>query len=237
MFDETIRSVLDQSYSNLEVIIVDDCSQDGSFELAKFYESKDERLRVERNPHNLGPGFSRLHGINCSSGEYIAFIDSDDLWLNSKLEKQLKFMLASNAEFSYTGFRRFLSSTNKLGRYIKPPVSISYKALFSNTAIATSTVIIRRNLLIELDSIETSKKYVEDYVLFFSVLSRGALAWGLNEDLMRYRVQKNSFSRNKPKYSMKVWRTYRDIEHIPLFMAIYYFLGYACRGVIKYIRF
>jgi teichuronic acid biosynthesis glycosyltransferase TuaG len=205
--------------------------------LAKSYQLQDCRVKVLQNIHNSGPGFSRLQGIKYSLGEYIAFIDSDDLWVNNKLQTQLSFMLDNKADFSFTGFRRFLSDSNRAGRYLQVPKLMSYKKLFSNTVIATSTVMVHRSLLINLENIEVSKKYVEDYILFFRLLSRGALAWGLNKDLMRYRIQKNSFSRNKPKYAVKVWRTYRKIERLSIFVAAYYFSCYAVRGFIKYLRF
>ena len=114
---------------------------------------------------------------------------------------------------------------------------MSYKDLLSNTAIATSTVIIDRNCLPNLEDIETSKIYVEDYVLFFEVLRRGVVAFGLNKVLMFYRVQPNSFSRNKLKYALKVWRTYRDVEGFDRLKTISCFSRYAVRGFLKYLRF
>jgi teichuronic acid biosynthesis glycosyltransferase TuaG len=114
---------------------------------------------------------------------------------------------------------------------------MSYRNLLSNTAIATSTVIIDRTILPDLRQIETSKIYVEDYILFFGILKAGEVAYGLNKELMLYRVQPNSFSRNKLKYALKVWRTYRFVEGLGRLETISYFSRYAVRGILKYLRF
>lgn len=238
---ETIASVLMQSYDNLEIIIVDDCSIDDSYKVAASLVNIDSRIKLIQNIKNSGPGVSRLNGIRASTGQFIAFIDSDDLWESDKLSTQLNFMRINNAEFSYTAFRRFsinpITKLRTLGRLISVPSSMSYKDLLSNTAIATSTVIIDRNCLPNLEDIETSKIYVEDYILFFEVLRKGVVAFGLNKDLMLYRVQPNSFSRNKLKYALKVWRTYRDVEGFNKLKTISYFSRYVSRGFLKYLRF
>lgn len=238
---ETITSVLKQTHDNLEIIIVDDCSDDNSYNIASSLAVIDPRIQLIRNEKNSGPGFSRLKGIRVSSGHFIAFIDSDDLWESDKLSTQLNFMRINSAEFSYTAFRRFsinpITKVRTLGRLITVPRSMSYNDLLSNTAIATSTVIIDRNCLPSLEDIETSKIYVEDYVLFFEVLRKGIIAFGLNKVLMLYRVQPNSFSRNKLKYALKVWRTYRDIEGFDRLKTISFFSRYAARGFLKYLRF
>jgi len=238
---ETISSVLQQSYDYLEIIIVDDCSTDNSYNVAVALSTTDSRIQLIRNEINSGPGLSRLNGIRASNGQFIAFIDSDDLWESDKIATQLNFMQKNNIVFSYTAFRRFsinpMTKERKLGRLISVPSSMSYTDLLSNTAIATSTVIIDKNCLPNLEDIETSKIYVEDYVLFFEALRGGVVAFGLNKDLMLYRVQPNSFSRNKLKYAIKVWRTYRDVEGFNKLKTISYFSRYATRGFFKYLRF
>jgi len=240
-FSETIESILNQTYKNIEVIIVDDCSTDNSFRLAAAFMFLDARIKLIKNVKNSGPGLSRLNGLRLAKGAFIAFIDSDDVWQSNKLAIQLDFMSKYDIKFSYTAFRRFSSNenrvANKLGRLISVPEFMSYKDLLSNTAIATSTVIISRDIFPDLEGINTSKIYIEDYVLFFSMLKKGVIAGGLNIDLMRYRVQKNSFSRNKFKYAFKVWRTYREVECLTILQAFTYFSRYALRGFLKYLRF
>lgn len=238
---ESIKSVLQQSYDNFEIIIVDDCSSDGSYQVAISLAGTDSRIKVIQNIENFGPGISRINGINASKGCFIAFIDSDDLWAIDKLRIQLDFMQKYGAKFSYTAFRRFsidqITKARTFGRLISIPASMSYRNLLSNTAIATSTVIIDRTILPDLRQIETSKIYVEDYILFFGILKAGEVAYGLNKELMLYRVQPNSFSRNKLKYALKVWRTYRFVEGLGRLETISYFSRYAVRGTLKYLRF
>ena len=102
---ETIESVLAQTYQNWEMIIVDDCSTDGSYEIALKYAEKDKRIKIFRMDHNSGAAYCRNKGIELSKGEYIAFLDSDDLWMPEKLEKQVEFMIANNCDFSFTEYQ------------------------------------------------------------------------------------------------------------------------------------
>ena len=87
---EAISSVIAQTYENWELLVIDDCSTDGTFEIAKSFEEKDERIKVFKNEKNLGVARTRNRGIDASEGEYVAFIDSDDAWLSEKLFKQVK---------------------------------------------------------------------------------------------------------------------------------------------------
>ncbi|GHU75177.1 hypothetical protein FACS189461_0930 [Spirochaetia bacterium] len=101
---KTIESVLAQTYQNWEMIIVDDCSTDGSYEIALDYARKDSRIKVYRTEHNSGAALCRNKAIELSQGQYLAFLDSDDLWLPEKLEKQLKFMQENDCDFSFTEY-------------------------------------------------------------------------------------------------------------------------------------
>ena len=101
---QTIESVLAQTYTNWEMLIVDDCSSDNSYDIALEYAKKDSRIRVYRMDQNSGAAICRNKAIELSQGDYLAFLDSDDLWLPEKLEKQLQFMIENNCDFSFTEY-------------------------------------------------------------------------------------------------------------------------------------
>ena len=234
---ESIQSVLNQSSVNIELIIIDDASTDDTVSIVKKNYSNDLRVRLLANSKNLGPGIARNKGLICAKGRFIAFLDSDDIWVEEKLQKQIKFMLKKGIGMSYTQFRRFRELGNDVGRLIDIPIKLSYYELLKNTAIATSTVMIDKNVVGDIPIINVSKNYLEDYIIFYSILKKGFCAFGLKEDLMRYRVVKGSFSRNKYNYAMKVWKTYRKIENLNILSSFYYFCHYAIRGLVKYSKF
>jgi teichuronic acid biosynthesis glycosyltransferase TuaG len=104
---QTIESVIAQTYKNWEMIIVDDCSTDASFDIALNYAAKDERIKVYRTEQNCGAALARNKAIKLSQGEYLAFLDSDDIWLPEKIERQLQFMRENNSDFSFTEYEHF----------------------------------------------------------------------------------------------------------------------------------
>ena len=113
---ETIESVLAQTYDNWEMIIVDDCSTDHSYEIALEYSKKDNRIKVYRMEQNSGAARCRNRAIEKSKGEYLAFIDSDDIWLPEKLEKQLKFMHENGCNFSFTEYEHIDEKGEKIDK-------------------------------------------------------------------------------------------------------------------------
>lgn len=227
---ETIKSVQAQEYVNWEMLIVDDGSPDSTSEIVAQAALDDPRVRLIRQK-NAGPAMARQKALDNANGRYIAFLDSDDLWLPQKLQRQLAFMSNKNVIFSYTSFRRIRSDGSGLGHRIRIPVSLDYNDLLGNTAIATSTVIIDRK---EAGELRMTKTYYDDFVLWLGLLKRGHRAYGLDEDLMRYRVIAQSVSRNKKNSARMVWKTYREIEKLSLLASIKSFAFYAFNAWRKY---
>jgi teichuronic acid biosynthesis glycosyltransferase TuaG len=231
---ETMESVLAQSRAEWELIVVDDCSTDGTYEIAAAYGARDTRIRVVRLERSSGPAMARNAAIEAASGRYVAFLDSDDLWLPQKLERQLDFMRRRGAALGFTAYRRISADGARVGRMIHVPPRLDYRALLGNTAIATSTAIVDRA---RVGPIRMVKTYYDDFALWLEITRRGFYAVGLDEDLMRYRVVAGSVSRNKGRSAMMVWRTYREVERLGLIQSSWAFARYAANALRKYAVF
>lgn len=233
---ETIHSIENQDYNNWELIIVDDCSTDDTPRILEYLSKDNDKIKPIFQSKNNGPAVARKIGLLNARGNYIAFCDSDDLWLDSKLSEQLQFMRNEMAAISYTGYRRFKyeNGCRVNGHYIDVPEKLNYSELLRNTAIATSTVVINKRMV---GDIKIRDCYYDDFVLWLSLLKKGIIAKGLRKDLMRYRVLPKSVSRNKLRSMYEVWQTYRDIEQLSVIKSTISFLGYIKNAFIKYKKF
>lgn len=230
---DTIRSVQAQDYADWEMFVVDDCSPDDTAAVVDSFAAADSRIRIIRQPENGGPAAARNAAIEAATGRYLAFLDSDDLWLPGKLTRQLEFMRERRAALSFTEFRRIAEDGRSPGKRIRVPDTLGYRELLCNTAIATSTVMVDRPLAGEF---RMKRTYYDDFAAWLEILRRGHVAHGLREDLMRYRVVGQSVSRNKGKSAAMVWKTYREIEHLGVLDSAWCFANYAVRGWVKYRR-
>lgn len=230
----TIDSALAQTFSDWEMLIVDDCSRDGTCQVVQHASDRDGRVRLLKHTANQGPAGARDTAIQEARGRFIAFLDSDDLWLPSKLERQLAFMSSNKTPLSFTQFRRMSASGDIVGRLIFVPDTLTYTHLLKNTAIATSTVIVDRELV---GRFRMPRTYYDDYALWLQLLRPGHIARGLQEDLMRYRVMNRSVSRNKFRSAAMVWEVYRNVERLSIPKSLWCFANYATRGAFKYRTF
>jgi teichuronic acid biosynthesis glycosyltransferase TuaG len=228
-----IRSVQAQKMTNWEMLVVDDGSPDNTRTIVSGYAESDSRIKLICQT-NAGPALARQAALDVATARYVAFLDSDDYWLPGKLSRQLDFMAERNAAVSFTRFRRINQDGSQVGHLISIPDQLDYRGLLCNTALATSTVIVDRELT---GSFKMTNTYYDDYALWLSLLKRGYVAQGLQEDLMRYRVVGQSVSRNKVKSAQMVWFTYRKIEHLSLVRAIWCFAHYALNAWRKYRNF
>ena len=231
---QTIDSVLAQTFADWELLVVDDASRDETRDAVAAYAQRDRRIQLLAQPVNGGPARARQAGLTRARGRYVAFLDSDDWWLPGKLHRQLEFMNSKRAALTYTAFRRVMADGSRTGRRINVPPRLTYGELLGNTAIATSTAIIDRSMT---GPIHMKVTYYDDFALWLDVTRRGFAAYGLNEDLMRYRVVGGSVSRNKGRSARMVWRTYRDVESLSLPRAAFVFARYALNAAWKYRRF
>ena len=228
---ETIESVLNQTYTNWEMIIIDDCSTDKSKQIVKQYIERDKRIRLIALNENSGAAVARNKGIEVSSGRFIAFLDGDDLWESNKLEKQIQFMTEKNIGFSFTYYEVISETGIDLNKTIRVPNMIDYEGLLGNTIIGCLTVVIDRNIIrdVEMPLIRTR----QDFATWLNILKKGYKAYGIDIPLAKYRIVKGSISNNKFKAAMKNWHVYRKIEKLSLSKAIVVFLCYVFNAIKK----
>ncbi|HHY06383.1 MAG TPA: glycosyltransferase family 2 protein [Clostridia bacterium] len=207
---ETLDSALTQTYPDLEIVIVDDCSEDNSREIIKEYAARYENIIFYQQAKNRGAAVTRNKALALAGGRYVAFLDSDDLWSPEKIAKQIKFMQAQEVAFCFTAF----AMINEQGQLLKGKRAvqekINYEFLLKNTMINTSSVVLDRqktgNLQMPLF------RSWQDYATWLQLLRTGMEAYGLNEVLVKYRKRSNSLSANKFKSIPRFWNIQRNSE-------------------------
>jgi len=230
---ETIQSVKTQTFQNWEMIIVDDCSFDDTLEIVKREMVLDPRIKLIELQKNGGPAAARNIGITTAKGTYLAFLDSDDLWVPQKLERQLLFMEKNNLAFTYTDYRIMTEDGERTDVVFRVPARIEYKSLLKNTMIGTLTVMLDKRK-VGWVQMPLHRDCSEDYGLWLSILSRGIHAHGLNEVLSIYRKCEHSLSSNKLVSARKTWNTYRKVEKINIPSALWYFANYSLHALKKH---
>lgn len=229
--EDTVATVINQTYTNWELLLVDDGSTDGSRQLltGMLAEYKDERIQLFCRD-NRGAAETRNFGLSKATGRYITYLDADDIWESHKLEKQLHFMNEKQAAFCFTGYEFADENGEGTGKIVRVPETISYKQALRNTTIFTSTVMFDSEK-IEKHLLNMPNMKSEDTALWFQILGRGYLAYGLNENLVRYRRVGGSLSSNKMEAIRRIWNLYRKSEHLSLPYSAYNFFFWALRAV------
>lgn len=232
LIENTINSVRNQSYSQFEMILVDDCSTDNSREIIENITEIDNRIRYIRLEQNSGAAVARNTGIKAAKGRYIAFLDSDDVWKKEKLSRQIDFMEENNAAFTYTAFETITENSELIQEFVKVPEKLNYTQLLKNTAIACSTVVIDRDSVGDFQMPSVRKG--QDTATWLKLLRESvSYAYGINEVLSSYRKVSGSISDDKLSALRRTWNTYRSIEKLPFFKAAYYFSWYVYNAVKK----
>lgn len=234
---ETIKSVQAQTLEDWEMIIVDDCSTDDTCEVVERFRAEDSRIKLFRQPENAGAGAARTRGMREATGRYIAYIDSDDLWMPEKLEKQRNFMSENNYAFTCTSVDVIDESGQSLNKVIHVLPKMDYVGFLTHNVLHTLEIMIDteqvdRELLVMPDI-----RRRQDAATWLQILKAGHICYGLDEVLGRIRRTKNSLSSNKAQAAKGVWSLYRDIEKLPLPFASYCFVRYAALAVWKRLYF
>ncbi|TQQ83943.1 glycosyltransferase family 2 protein [Peptacetobacter hominis] len=228
---ETIISIKNQTYTNWELLLVDDCSSDSSPEIIKEFLKKDNRIKYIRMEKNSGAAISRNTGIKHAEGQFIAFVDSDDVWDSKKLETQINYMLKNKVGFTFTSYRYMRECGIKTNKIARAPKKIDYNGLLKNTIIGCSTVVIDRNIIGEFEM--PVIKRGQDTATWLMLLKREKYAYGIDEPLVDYRLVGNSLSSNKIKALKRTWNMYRNVEGLGLLKSAYVFCFYAFNAIRK----
>lgn len=231
---ETYECIMKQTHTNWEWLVTDDCSVDGTYEYLSGLANSNDKIKLFRNQLNSGAAVSRNNSIKHSTGQFIAFIDSDDLWFHQKLELQLSSMIKDSLNFTFTAYEIIDGESQSLHKIVDAKQSrpVNYQDMLKKHAtLGCSTVMLRKNAFEDLSMplILTG----QDYGLWLKLLKTGGYAYPLNDVLMRYRVLPTSISRNKVKKAKRQWQIYREIEKLPLFKSAICFCFYAWRAVFR----
>lgn len=240
---ETLESVCAQTYPDFEVLVMNDCSQDRTAEIVDMYAEKDPRIHLINLPGNKGVSHARNQGVEKASGEWIAFLDSDDMWTKDKLEKQLKLQESLNPknkgtadlDFLFTGSSFIDENGKPLASVLHVPEHVDFSELLKQNIISCSSVLIRRSLMLKYP-MPCSNQFHEDFATWLTILKNEKIeAYGLDEPLLVYRVTRSSRSGNKCKAACMTFRAYRYIG-LSLIKSVQSWLVYSFRSIRKYAK-
>jgi glycosyltransferase involved in cell wall biosynthesis len=228
--EATVNSVLSQTVKDWEMIIVDDCSSDNSYELACKLSEQDKRIKVFQLKKNAGAAAARNKAISEAKGRYIAFLDSDDLWFPQKLEVQLNFMKDKDIAFSYSGYEK-IDENGAVFDVVSVPNKLSYKDLLKTNYIGCLTAIYDTQKIKKVLMPINTKR--EDFATWLLILKKIDYAHSCNTTLAQYRVYAYQSSASKMKMAKENWYLYRNIEQLSLLSSCYYFFHYSIRGILR----
>ena len=228
---QAISSVLNQTYPNFELLVVNDCSKDRTVELVKNIAVKDSRVRLISNAKNSGVSCTRKHGLEEAKGAWIAILDSDDAWTPEKLEKQIDLQKRMNADLLFTGSAFMDSDGHPIDWYLHAPAEVTYRQLLKQNVLSNSSALVRKELYAKHYAVGDGMH--EDFAIWLSIMKEGKKAYGVDEPLLIYRIAKTSKSGNKFKAAKMNWNTYRYVG-LNLFEAAYFEGWYVINGLRKY---
>ncbi|NMP14779.1 glycosyltransferase [Thalassotalea sp. Y01] len=232
--EQTINSIVAQSFSDWELLITDDCSKDNTLKILERIQASDPRVQFNQNERNRGAAVSRNRSLNRAQGRYIAFLDSDDLWLPTKLEQHLQYMQQHQAALSFTSYDIVDQHSQSRNKVVdKADLGwIDYHQLLKKKAtFGCSTVMVDKQLLgdFRMPLLRTG----QDYATWLMLIKRAGKALHLPRVLTRYRITPGSISRNKLKKAKRQWQIYREQEKINIVYSLWCFAFYAFRAVFR----
>lgn len=228
---ESIESVMTQTYTNWELLVVDDGSTDGSTDIVMGYALKDKRIQLLLNDYHVGnPSAPRNYGIEHAKGDYIAFLDSDDIWLPEKLSIQLELFNQEDTVAVYSDYEKIDEDGNRASRIVHAPSYVNYPKLLYSNVIG--------NLTGMYDVSKVGKRYMlnihhEDFAFWLSVLKDGGVARNAGVVTALYREHNDSLSANKLKILKWHWDVLRKTEKLDLIDAVMHYVVYAYNAFRK----
>lgn len=230
---ESINSVLNQTYQNWELLIVDDCSTDNTKDIIKKYSLYDTRIIPYYQSSNKGVAAARNKAIELSKGRFIAFLDSDDLWYEKKLQIQIEFMKTKNIAFSFTTYDVFVDNDPTIINTYNAVELLNYEDYLKNTLIGCLTVVMDKSLI---GTIKSEDGYLEDVKTWMKYLKSGYSAYGLDISLAKYRIHRGSTSSNKIKNAIRYFDCLYNFQNLSLIRALYFELNYLFNAIKKRIK-
>lgn len=229
----SIECVLAQTWSNWELLIINDCSSDNTLSIITDYSSKDERIKFFNMENNSGPAACRNLGFREAAGKYITILDSDDIWFTEFIAEMILYMDNSKKPFVFSSYLRVSEDLSKsYGDFIVPE-KVNLHRLLKSCPISALTMIYDSSIL--------GKHYMDDFeredvTLWIKLLQKTPYAYGNKKILAKYRICKNSRSRNKLKISKQQWRLYHEYLEYNLLKSFYYIVCWSFKSFIKYYR-
>lgn len=228
---KTIESVQAQTYTDWEMVIVDDCSADNTREVVERYAEKDHRIRYHILPENSGAAVARTKAMQLANGNFMAFLDSDDLWTPDKLQRQLDFMQKNGYTFTCTAYEQIDEDGNLLHKTVKTVEKTNYNRLLLDCPVGNSTVMYNVDAIGKFEVPNIRKR--NDDALWLAMLKKEQYIYGMPDVLMQYRIRKNSISSNKLQLIKYHWILYREIEHLNVFRSAFHICWWCLLKVFK----
>lgn len=228
---KTIESVQAQTYTDWEMVIVDDCSVDNTREVVARYAEKDRRIHYHILPENSGAAVARTKAMQLADGNFMAFLDSDDLWMPDKLQRQLDFMQKNGYAFTCTAYEQIDEDGNLLHKTVKTVEKTNYNRLLLDCPVGNSTVMYNVDAIGKFEVPNIRKR--NDDALWLAMLKKEQYIYGMPDVLMQYRIRKNSISSNKLQLIKYHWILYREIEHLNVFRSAFHICWWCLLKVFK----
>lgn len=229
----TINSVLEQTYTNWELIVIDDKSKDDTCKVIEAYTREHSNIRLIKLEQNGGVANARNVGLEDAKGKYIAFLDSDDIWLKEKLAKQVAYMEEQALPMTFCAYNRINEAGAVISKKIEVPHSVSYRQLLSHNVIIFSTSLTLKTVI---GTTRFKKAGHEDWIFWLDLFKKPFNGYGINEPLVLYRIRQGSVSSNKLKVIGFTWKILRESEKLGFFESAYHFTKYAFSTVWKRLR-
>ena len=229
--EAAICSVRLQTYTNWELLVLDDGSTDQTATIAERFAEADPRIRLLRNPQNMGVARTRNRGFDMAAGDWAALLDSDDVWHSDKLEKQLAAAERSGAEIIYCSYSMVDKDGRRLSDFLVPERT-SYSEMLEENVLSCSTVLLSRRIFSGFRF--STEYYHEDYALWLQLLRLGFPAFACRDVLVDYRILNGSRSNDKLRSAKHRWLIYRKAERLSFVSSAHAFSGYIRHGIEKY---
>lgn len=229
---ETIASVQNQSYTNWEMITVDDCSEDNTVAIVKELQKEDQRIKLIQSEKNSGPAISRNKGIQEVSGKYMTFLDADDIWFPNFIKNSIETIKKTGTHFVFSSYRRSNENLEFVYSDFIVPERVTYTDILKTNSISCLTAFLDIEILGKKFMPEVYKR--QDMGLWLRYLKEIPFAYGIKEPQAIYRIRQNSLSRKKSDLLKYQWQFYRRVENLSFISSLYFMTHWAVRGFLKY---